>query len=334
MTMLNTISLHKEETNKGDSWYYDFMNLNTAVQKCLIKGALPYEFHYFKDIVSTKISMFKYKNIEKIPDLTSQILEMAMMFCNRLCFYKKPGLGWILCRYVIGSEWNPYLRPQRVNLMAFNGESIGFDVPYEDIVLVRDNSMDIIPFLCINEYIGKIHTVEKTIFKILKISTLPLALTGNKKVMSQFKTAAKALTGDDPLVGMDDSLVDKVQAFNIDVPVQPLDLYELKQKYRNECLSSLGIYSVEEKRERIVTQELVNQNDYTDFVYQDAKMERQRIIDELNRRDPSLQLELVEVYEVNVKESNDEEADKAYKVAKAEAKADPDKDKGGFGNEV
>lgn len=316
----------------SDSWYYDFMNLNTAVQKCLLKGGYPYEIHYFKDIVSTKISMFKYEGIEKIPNLTSQILEMSLMFCNHLCFYKHTGLGWILCRYVIGSDWNEYLRPKKVNLIAFNGASLGFDVPYEDIVLVRDNSMDIIPFLCINEYIGKIHKVEQTVFKTLAIASLPLALVGNKKVMSQFKTAVKQLLGSDPLVGMDDTMVEKVQGFNIDVPVSPLDIYELKQKYRNECLSSMGIYSVEEKRERIVTQELVNQNDYTDFVYQDAKMERERMIKELNEKDPSLNLKLVEVYVKNVEETNDEEADKAYKVAKAEAEGNPDKDKGGFGN--
>ena len=318
----------------ADWWYYDFMNLNEAVQKSLIKGAYPYEFHYFKDIVSTKISMFKVKNIEKIPNLTSQIFETALMFCNKLCFYNKPGLGWVLCRYVIGSEFNEYLRPTKVNLLAFNGSPIAYDVPYKDIVLVRDNSMDIIPFLCINEYIGKIHTVEKTIFKVLKISTLPLGLFGNKKVMSQFKSTAKSLLGDEPLIGMDDSLTDAVKGFNIDVPVQPLDLYELKQKYRNECLSSLGIYSVEEKRERIVTQELVNQNDYTDFVYQDAKMERERIIREMNEKDPSLNLELVEVYEVNVKETSEEEAQKAGMVAKAEAKANPTKEKVGGTHEV
>ena len=66
----------------SDSWYYDFMNLNHAVSRALIDGKLPYEIHYIKDIMSTKVSMFKYEHIERIPKLTSQILELALMFSN------------------------------------------------------------------------------------------------------------------------------------------------------------------------------------------------------------------------------------------------------------
>ena len=300
----------------SDSWYYDFMNLNHAVSRALIDGKLPYEIHYIKDIMSTKVSMFKYENIERIPKLTSQILELALMFSNFLCFYKHPALGWILCRYVTGSTFSEYLRPITVNLIALNGTPIAYDVPYEDIVLARDNSMDIIPFITINEYICKIHKVEQTVFKTLAIASLPIALVANKKMSKQLNEIAKQLGNSNPLIVGDDSLMDIVKGFNIDVPVSPLDIYELKQKYRNECLSSLGIYSVEEKRERIVTQELVNQNDYTDFVYQDAKMERERLVKQLNERDPSLELRLIETYEVNVKETIKEDADKAIELLK------------------
>lgn len=306
----------------SDSWYYDFMNLNHAVSKALINGKLPYEIHYIKDIMSTKISMFKYKNIERIPNLTSQILEMALMFNFNLCFYNHPSLGWVLCRYVSGSTFNEYWRPYYVNLIAFNGASLGTNIPYKDIVLVRDNSMDVIPFICINEYLGKIQRVEETVFKTLAIASLPIALVANKKMANQLKTIAQNLGNSNPFITGDDTLLDVVKGFNIDVPVSPLDIYELKQKYRNECLSSLGIYSVEEKRERIVTQELVNQNDYTDFVYQDAKMERAIFVEEMNKRDPSLELELVETYEVNVKENIKEDAEKAHAVAKADGTYD------------
>lgn len=301
-------------------WYYDFMHPDQAVAQCLVKGVLPYELHYIKDIVNTRIGMFHYKGIEKIKGLTSYIYETALMFMSNLCFYKSDALGgWVLCRYTYGSEYGLYFRPKTVNLTALNGTSIADGVPFEDIVLAKDNSMDIPPFLCINEYIMKIQKVENTIFKTLSIASLPLAMVGNKKMVNQLKPVMKKLFGDDPLIACDDTLTDMVKGFNVDVPVQPLDVYELKQKYRNECLSSLGIYSVEEKRERIVTQELVNQNDYTDFIYQDAKINRFNTFDELNRRDSSLGIEVVETYEVNVKESIEEEANKAKAIAKAEA---------------
>ena len=312
----------------NDMWYYDFMNINSAVKQQMIKGGLPLSYiRYIHDIVNTKISMFKIKNIEKIDGLTDQILFTALMFCNNLCFYKRPGLGWILCYYVTGSKYTFYYRPEKVNLIAFNGARIAEDVPFEELVLVRDNTMDIIPFLVISDYVGKIIEIENTIFKVLKVASLPLALVGPKKMAAQLKAIAKEMGSDKPFICGDDSLPDTLKGFNINVPVQPLDVYELKQKYRNECLSSLGIYSVEEKRERIVTQELVNQNDYTDYVYQGTKMELERCIKEMNKKDSSLNWSLIEAYEVNVKEGIKEDAMKAGAIEKAKAEANPDKDK-------
>ena len=81
----------------SQAWYYDFMNPNQALSRALIKEGLAFELHYIKDIGSTKISMFRYKNIEKIKDLTSEIVETALMFNWNLCFYKSVPLGgWIL----------------------------------------------------------------------------------------------------------------------------------------------------------------------------------------------------------------------------------------------
>lgn len=310
----------------NNMWYYDFMNINSAVKQNLIKGGFPLNYiRYIHDIVNTKISMFKVGNIEKIPGLTDQILFTALMFCNNLCFYKKEGLGgWVLCYYVTGSEYSYYYRPKKVNLMAFNGASIAEDVPFEELVLVRDNTMDIIPFLVIADYLAKINEIENTIFKVLKVASLPLALVGPKKMAAQLKAIAKEMGSDKPFICGDDGLPDTLKGFNINVPVQPLDIYELKQKYRNECLSSLGIYSVEEKRERIVTQELVNQNDYTDYVYQGTKMELERMIKEMNAKDSSLNLSLIEAYEVNVQEGIEEDAAKAGAVEKAKAAANPE----------
>lgn len=302
-------------------WYYDFVNLGSAVSQALIKdGKLPY-FKYIKDIINTKVSMFEIKNIERIPDLTNQILFGALMFQNCLCFYNNIATGgWILCRYVIGSEFNYYYKPVKVNLIALNGQPIAFNVPYNDIVLVRDNKLDIIPFLVVNEYIEKIQKVEDSTFKILNVASLPLVLVGSKKMSTTLKAIAKSLGSKESFIAGDDSLPDVVKAFDIKVPINPLDTYELKNKYKNECLSSLGIYSVDEKRERLVTQEVVTQNDFTDYVYQSTKMELQRMIKEMNDRDKSLELSLVETYMINVKDNIKEEADMAAAISKAKNK--------------
>lgn len=304
----------------SDSFYYDFMNMNDLLKKSLITKDVPWiNFRYLKDIINTRISMFTYKNLPE--PLTPKILEMALMFNNCLCFYNATELGgWVLCRYLYDSQFNMYYKPTTVNLLCLNGKPLKSNVPYEDIILVLDNKMDIIPFTCVSEYMEKINEVEEDMFKVLNICSLPLALVGDRKSAGQLNAIAKKLKINSPFIIGDDTIVDTIKGFNIDVPINPNDIYDLKNKYKNECLASLGIYSVEQKRERIVTQELVNQNDYVDFVYQGAKIERQRFVDELNKR-ANLNVELIEVYDINYNDSVKEKANAIAETTTAQVEA-------------
>ena len=86
-------------------------------------------------------------------------------------------------------------------------------------------------------------------------------------------------------------------------------------------MSSIGIYSVEEKRERIVTQELVNQNDYTDFVYMSRLLPRQFAMKELSKR-IGKDYKVIETYDLNFRDSVNEERYKQFNIEKAKAKGE------------
>lgn len=277
--------------------YYDLCNLNSALSQQLIKNGFPNSIHYLKDIASVKVGMFKYKNIEKIPNLTSEILETIVLFNNFLCFYNQPGLGLVLCRYIITSPFNEYLRPESVNLIAINGTTIATNVPYKDIILVRDNSLDIIPFICMIEYIRKIEQCDTSVFKVLNVAALPLVLAGNKKISKQLNEMAKKIIGGDSFIAGDDTLLDNLKAFDIDLKINPLDIYELKTKYKNECVASLGIYTIEQKKERKIVSEVSSQNEYTDSIYEDMRTQRQFFVDKLNKM-YGLDIELIETKRV------------------------------------
>lgn len=301
----------------ADNWYYDFLNPNIALKKALLERGLLCGLRYIKDITSTKISMFRYKNIEKITNLTSEILETALLFSTNLCFYKGKGLPLGLYRYVNAGDLNEYNKPILVNVMTLKGVIAVTDVPYEDIILVRDNALDIIPFICECEYIMKMQNIDNKIDRILEICALPLLITGTKKAANDLKIIAKKVAGPDPMIVGDDKILDQVKAFPIEVPVLPTELYELKTKYKNECLSSMGIYSIEEKKERKIVSEVAAQNDFTDTVYQDMLTQRKAFIEELNKLDPTLNIEIEESYRMNFKQFVLE----TLELAKAEAAA-------------
>ena len=164
-------------------------------------------------------------------------------------------------------------------------------------ILVRDNSLDIIPFITMVEYIRKIEQCDTSVFKVLNVAALPLVLSGNKKIANQLNTIAKKIIGGEAFIAGDDTLLDNLKAFDIDLKINPLDIYELKTKYKNECVASLGIYTIEQKKERKIVSEVSSQNEYTDSIYEDMRTQRQFFVDKLNEM-YGLDIELIETKRV------------------------------------
>ena len=101
---------------KQNQEYYNFMNLKEFYDKQGIQYDDIY-MRWIKDIVNTKIGMFTYENLPE--GLTSQIVEMCLIFNRNLCWYYDERLERvILCRYIFGGDYDLYWKPVNVNLLA------------------------------------------------------------------------------------------------------------------------------------------------------------------------------------------------------------------------
>ena len=301
--------------------FYNYYNLEDYLKKNLIDPNEAY-LRWVKDIINTKVSMFEYRNL---PDgLTSEIVENALMFNNFLCFYHSEALGLILCRYRMGSEFNLYWKPTYVQLMTLSGKTIANHVPYEAIVPIRDNRMDIIPFVTLNGYISKIIEQEKTLDVLVRLVRFPTILTGSKEQMQMLKNLLKKNANCDGFTIADKGFKDHIEQFPINLPCKLIEAYELMDKYKEMALGSIGIYSVDEKRERIVTEEVKATNDFVDFIYNGMVQERTNALKAVNER-WGYDIVLEESYVENIKDEQELEARGVKLDAKAEAKAESDK---------
>ena len=299
----------------GDATYYNYMNLESYLNKM----GLCYDadwLRWVKDIINTKVTMFSYK-IDPKYELTSEIIERALMFNNFLCAADVPGLGFGVYRWRCGSTFNRYWKPEKVGLMTLTGKSVAWDYPYEKIVLLRDNPMDIIPFLTLNSYINKIIDKEKTLDSIFAWISLPMILAGDKEQATTLKNIMKKSLTREPFIVGSKGFKDHLESFDIKLPVELQEVYDIMKKYRGMALASMGIYEVDEKRERIVTSEIQAQNDYVDMVYTGMYNERKRFVDECKRMF-GVDITLEESY---VQNQNDEIEIKE-RAAEAEKKPD------------
>lgn len=294
--------------------YYNYNNLRAYIDKLGIQCPDDY-FRWFKDVVGTKVTMFYYDNLPGT--LTSEITENALMFNNFLCLWYDKGLGQvILCRYRFGGTYDIYWKPVTVDLLSLSGKSLAIGVPYEDIVIVRDNPSDIIPFVTLNSWLNKILDKEKTLDILMRLVRMPTILVGDKEQAGMLKQLMKKTYEYEGFAVGSKNFKSHVEQFDIRMPVQLSDVYELIEKYKNLALNSMGIYGVDEKRERIVTSEVMANNDFTDFIYTGMYRERQRWVKEANEK-WGLNIILHETYVDN--QEDDIDITKRTALAKAQA---------------
>lgn len=310
---------------KDNVQYYNYNNLNEYVNKM----GLCYDGEYFrwlKDIINTKVSLIKYKNLPK--GLTSRVIETALLFNNFLCWANVPSVSKepILCRYIYAGKYDLYWRPEKVTLLTLSGKTIKTDVPYEEIIPCRDNVMDIIPFLTLNSWIDKIIEMERTLKINIQLLRLPTLFTGSKEQVATLKQIIMKVTNFEPFAVGDKSLINSIQPVKFDLPVKPSDLYELIEQYKNMALASVGIYSSDSKRERLITAEIQASNDFADIVYQGMLEERREWVKLVNEK-YNLNIEIVETYYTLHKDNVKEQAEETLAITKAETKGTEGVDK-------
>lgn len=293
---------------------YNFQNIHHYFKEIGIDNA-DY-FRWVKDIMGTATNMFQYTGLPG--KLTSQILEQALLFRNYLCFYKSVELDEVvLCTYRYGGKYDLYWKPIEVDLFTLSGQPLKTNVPYDDIVLIRDNILDIIPFITIQSWIEKIIEMEKTLGILVKLIRFPTVLTGDKTEVATLKQMLKKNIDCEGFVIASKGVVDRLQQNDIRLPCTVDQMFGLIDKYKNLALGSIGIYGVEEKRERIVTQEITARNDMVDFIYTERVEQRKEAIEEVNRR-WGLNIELKEIYSINQQEESDLKVEETRRLALAE----------------
>ena len=283
---------------------YDFYNPNQAFKKFLHESGFDkLDLRYIKDFLNTKVSMFDYKNLPN--GYTAQIIESFLLFNSRLCWYQSPleSIGLVLCRYVPDAVLDFKMKPEKVSLIGLNGIHIADGVPYSDIILALDNTLDIPPFLVLFEYISKMKNVESTLEMNLEWLKLPALFSVTDKSAAQtIKQLFKKAFNYEPFAVVDASVATTFKQWDLKLPVELADYIELFKNYKNWAVESFGIYGGStQKKERLLVGEVQSQGAFTDTTYADMRKCRQLFIDELNSKF-GYKIELVECYAELLKE--------------------------------
>lgn len=195
-------------------------------------------------------------------------------------------------------------------MLGISGYLIAQDIPYKDIVLIKDNTLDITPFIYLDEYVEILQNIENTLNVNLTWLKFPMIFESDKKTSVAIKNLFKDIKYNfTPYVITNYGALDGIKSTQVNLSVKPNELYQLYECYYNKCLNSLGISSSISKRERLITDEMQAQNDMVNARYFERKNNLLKAI-ELIKEKWSIDLTLEESYIESIKVENDLEVEK------------------------
>lgn len=290
--------------------YYDFKNPQFVMDKMkLLRDDSLMDLRYIKDIVNTNTSMFGYEDLpisKMSSELTTAVIEQALTFRCHLCLYNSAVYGINLFYYIPDNNYDIHMKPKTVSIQAFNGVTVATNVPFDDIVLVKDNTMDIPPIVTIREYVKHMEIMETTIDKQMVLLRLPAVFSvPEKNMVGSFNKVIQKVTGneiEEAIALVDETIAKGFTQYDIKFPVSPIDILEMYKNYKNLTLESIGISGANtQKRERLLVGEVQSQGDFVGTIYDDRKCCRELWVKEANEKF-GCNIKLIERYKDRVEE--------------------------------
>lgn len=225
---------------------------------------------YLQRFKKIAMSMFEWVNLPSGMD--SRYLERSLYYDGRasLLFDEKRG-GFINLRASTSGDLNIYGLPTKINCYSYNINSMR-TVYYggeskqrkEDGCILVLNDWESNPTATTMELFAlRLYDAQRACDVNIRNQKFPLLIVTDENQRLTMENLYKQIDGNKPVIFGDDKLNDlsKVKAMKTDVPFVANDIMEYKVKIWNEALQFLGINNLDEKKERLITDEANTNNE-------------------------------------------------------------------------
>lgn len=230
-------------------------------------------------------SIFSWKNLDEVAGFGAErFLEQALFERGRACFVNDPELGFMVLNADPSSKLNHYKLPIKVR-----ATSIGYnkDYPFDDVVYIMNNVMQIPTFNTINLIAYRLYETERTIDVNLVAQKTPVLIEGDTKTVLTLKQIYEQYQGNTPFIFGRKSFdaANKLSALKTEAPYIIDKLTQHKKDLMTEALNYLGIDNFfSDKKERLITAEAEGTETLTNFYLNCFYKTRQEAVDEINKK--------------------------------------------------
>lgn len=233
---------------------------------------------YFSNLA---MNLFEWENLPETMD--GDFLEWSLFVDGRACFVRDPILGNINLRYSENSKPNIYNLPTTIR--AYSND-YSRTCSKDEFVIVKNNIQYIPTALYVDHFCKIISNIEQTMQINLQAQKTPITFTGTEDQILALKNTYKKYVGNDPYIFASQKFNDaiKIEALTTGAPFLVDKLQAIKKDYKAEFMSFLGVNSVEEKKERLLADEVNSNNQFISLNFETMYKERQKAADEYNKR--------------------------------------------------
>lgn len=240
------------------------------------------------------ISIFEWQNL---PDsMDARRIELALFERGQCAFLKDEFYGLINTNVNSGGKLNIYGLPTMLKCYAYTYHTIrknwsGVKVEedsnedLEDAILVM-NTWERYPTVsAIQLYCMRLADTQRAIDTNIKMQKYPYLLTTSTNQRLTMENMYQQIDGNYPAIYIDKNFdLNSIRTIETEAPYVADKLNMYKTEILNEALTFLGINNLYRKKERLITDETDQNNEYINLNLQSFLIPRQEACDKFNQR--------------------------------------------------
>ena len=235
---------------------------------------------YYDRLKELAISSIKWENLPNTID--ERYLELMIYENGLSVFFRDDIIGYLALPAAVGNSYNVYMVPQVRNVYAPNGYQKR--LTGENSVIIYNNMLHSLPDPIIRGYAMDLYDIDRSIIINAKSQKTPLFISCEESQQLTLKNTYMQYDGNMPVIFANKNLnPNDIKVMQTGAPFVADKLYNLKTKIWNEALTFLGITNLSDKKERLLTDEIAQNQGGVIASRYSRLVARQQAADEINR---------------------------------------------------
>lgn len=227
---------------------------------------------------------FKWEStIIKPFERLSEYIEYLLYYYGQ-CLIAKDGKNWIILRCTPLGKPDDTGLPTKFQTYTWNGEKAKI-YNYSDVIWIKNNAYCIPTSFWIWKYCDRIAHIERVMDINIDAQKTPYIIETTPEMQFSVKNLFKKIKEMSEVIFTNSAaggIREKVKVLDLNAPYLVDKLYAQKQNEFNDALNFIGINTIDEKRERLITGEAEIAEDLTEKFTNLFEAPRRKAVDQFN----------------------------------------------------